>query len=156
VLPVVGLCAALLCAAPAGAAGGAAARPVVIVEDGREIRRAVGFAVEGTFTPSQEEAEAPRRDLARHLESELAREKDRYRRAQLGRISAARDRYLWHCGGYTKNKERYLFCTFVLGWPEKATRKEFPEIADGGTSVCRCTYRLKAGKIAELEWNGEA
>ena len=152
-----GVCAALLCTVPAGAGGGAAApRPVVIVDDGREVRRAVGFAVDGTFTPDWEEAEAPRRDLSRYLEEARARKKDRYSREKLGRIEEARDRYVWHCGGYTKAKERFLFCTFVSGWPEAANRKEFPGIKDGGTSVCRCTFRIKTGKIETLEWNGEA
>jgi hypothetical protein len=152
-LRVAGLSAALV----AALAGGAPApRPVVIVDDAREIRRAVGGAIDGTFTPSQDEAEAPRRELPTYLAAERAREKDRYRREQLHRIEEARDRYVWHCGGYKKGAERYLYCSFVLGWPEKADRKEFPEIEDGGTSVCRCTYRVKTGKIVKLEWNGEA
>ena len=113
-------------------------------------------AVDGTFTPDWEEAEAPRRDLSRYLEEARARKKDRYSREKLGRIEEARDRYVWHCGGYTKAKERFLFCTFVSGWPEAANRKEFPGIKDGGTSVCRCTFRIKTGKIETLEWNGEA
>jgi hypothetical protein len=154
VLPVA-LAGLVLAAAPAGS-GAADARPVVIVEDGKQVRHAVGFPVDGTFTPSPEEAEAPRRDLPRYLEAERAREKDSYRRKQLGEIDEKRARYVWHCGGYTKAKERYLYCTFVSVFPESADRKTFPVIEDGGTSVCNLTFRLKTGKIARLEWNGEA
>jgi hypothetical protein len=131
-------------------------RPVVIVEDGKQVRHVVGFPVDGTFAPSQDEAEAPRRDLPRYLEAERAREKDRYRRQQLRQIGEQRSRYVWHCGGYTKAKERYLYCTFVSDWPESAQRKEFPDIDDGGTSVCNLTFRLKTGKIVRIDWNGEA
>jgi len=148
----VALLAAVLVAAPGGAAP---PRPVVIVEDARQIRRVVGPAADGTFTPSQEEAEAPRRELPRYLQAESAREKDRTRRKQLQQIEEQRARYVWHCGGYTKAKERYLYCTFVSIFPESAARKEFPDIDDGGTSVCNLTFRLKTGKIVRIDWNGE-
>jgi hypothetical protein len=145
----------VLAAAPAGG-GAPPARPVIIVEDGKEVRHVVGFPVDATFTPSQEEAEAPRRDLPRYLEAERAREKDRYRRDQLRQIDERRARYVWHCGGYTKAKERFLYCTFVSVFPESAQRKTFPAIDDGGTSVCNLTFRVKTGRIVRLDWNGEA
>jgi hypothetical protein len=154
VLPLA-LLGAVLVAAP-GNGGAAPARPVVIVEDGYEVRRVVGSLVDGTFTPTQKEAEAPRRTLPRYLQAETAREKDRDRRDHLRQINGNLARYVWHCGGYTKAKERYLYCTFVSDWPESAARKEFPAIDDGGTSVCNLTYRLKTGKIVRIDWNGEA
>lgn len=153
-LPVA-LLGAVLATAPASG-GAAPERPVVIVEDGLEVRRAVGVLVDTTFTPSQEEAEAPRRDLHRYLTAERAREKDRYRREQLHTIDVTRAKYVWHCGGYTKDEERYLYCSFVSVWPESAQRKEFPSIDDGGISVCNLTFRLKTRKIIRLDWNGEA
>jgi hypothetical protein len=154
VLPVA-LLGAVLAAAPAAPGAAAASpRPVIIVEDAEQLRRLVGPAAEGTFTPSQDEAEAPRLELPRYLQTERAREKNRYRREQLHQIDEKRARYVWHCGGYTKGKERYLYCTFVTpGWPEIAQRKEFPGIKDGGTSVCNLTFRLatKTIRAARLE-----
>lgn len=87
--------------------------PVVIVDDAAAIRRAVGGRVETVFTPTRDEAEAPRKDLPRYLAAERKREKDGYRRTQLHQIEAAIDRYFWHCGGYVKGKQRYLYCSFV-------------------------------------------
>jgi hypothetical protein len=152
----VALLALVLAAAPVPPGAVAAPSPVVIVEDGKQVRHAVGFRVDGTFTPTQDEAEAPRRELPSYLQAARAKEKDRYRREQLHQVEEKSARYVWHCGGYTKAKERYLYCSFVSVWPESAQRKEFPSIDDGGTSVCNLTFRLKTGKIVRLDWNGEA
>lgn len=134
--------------------------PVVIIDNAESVRHAVGFKVDAIFTPTRDEAEAPRKDLARYLEAELRREKDAYRKTQLRRIQSIGERYFWHCGGYVKDKQKYLYCSFVLiGRPqdlEWLRKKEFPVIDDGGTSVCRCHFSLKSGQIARLEWNGEA
>src|SRR6516162_7976422 len=81
--------------------------PVVVVDDPREVREAVGIRVDGTFTPGQEEAEAPRRDLARYLDSESRGEKSKERQERLHRISLLRDQYIWHCGGYKKGRQKY-------------------------------------------------
>jgi hypothetical protein len=130
---------------------------VVVVDDPKEVRRAIDIRVDGTFTPTQEEAEAPRRDLARYLESESHREKSKERQESLRRISRAQHQYLWHCAGYKKAGQKNLFCSFVRREPsELFLRKAFPAIKDGGTSVCRCHFSLKSGRIARLEWNGEA
>ena len=153
-LPVA-LLGAVLVATPADG-GAAPVRPVVIVDDAKKVRHAVGVPVDGTFTPTQEEAEAPRRELPSYLQAETAREKDRHRREQLRQIEEQRARYVWHCGGYKKAKERYLYCTFVSDWSESAARKAFPDIDDGGTSVCNLTFRLKTRKIVRLDSNGEA
>jgi hypothetical protein len=133
---------------------------VVIVDDAAAIRRAVGGRVDAVFTPTRDEAEAPRKDLARYLQAERKREKDGYRRTQLHQIEAAIDRYFWHCGGYVRDKQKYLYCSFVLiDQPSELAslrRKQFPDIDDGGTSVCNCSFSLKTGHIVRLEWNGEA
>jgi hypothetical protein len=146
---------AVLAAAPADG-GAPATHPVVIVEDSKQVRHVVGFPVEGTFTPTQEEAEAPRRELPRYLQAERARENDWYRRDYLRQINENLAKYAWHCGGYKKAKERYLYCSFVSIFPESAERKEFPNIDDGGASVCNLTFRLKTGKIVRWDCNGEA
>jgi hypothetical protein len=134
--------------------------PVVIVDDAAAIRRAVGGHVDAVFTPTRDEAEAPRKDLARYLAAERKREKDGYRRTQLHQIETNIDRYFWHCGGYVKDKQKYLYCSFVLiGRPSDLAslrQKHFPAIDDGGTSVCNCTFSLKSGHIVRLDWNGEA
>lgn len=134
--------------------------PVVIIDNAEAVRHAVGFKVDAVFTPTRDEAEAPRKDLARYLEAEQRREKDAYRKSQLRRIQSAGERYFWHCGGYVKDKQKELYCSFVrVGQPqdlEWLRKKEFPMIEDGGTSVCRCYFSLKSGHIVRLEWNGEA
>jgi hypothetical protein len=133
--------------------------PVVIVDDAQQIRAWAGPGVDSTFTPGPVEAEAPRRDLARYIDAELRTEKkNKYRKEQLGQIRRTADRYHWYCGGYTRKKEKFLFCSFVRQAPPDTAqaRKSFPEINDGGASVCRCHYDLRAGKIVRLEWNGEA
>jgi hypothetical protein len=155
-----GVGALALVASVLAAAGQRPATPVVIVEDPRQISAVLGFKPDSTFTPSPEEAEGPRRDLARYVDAERSREKKNpYRKEALGRIRKAVDRYVWYCGGYTQKGERLLFCTFVLGTlaggPQPGP-KAFPVIDDGGTSVCYCHYDLKAGKIVKLFWNGEA
>jgi hypothetical protein len=133
-----------------------AQRPVVIVEDALEIRRVVGAPIDRAFTPTQAEAEAPRRELPHHLVVERAHEKGRDRRERLQKIYENRARYVWHCGGYEKDDERFLYCTFVSIGLEIVERKTFPVIDDGGIGVCNLTFRLKTGKIVRLDWNGEA
>ena len=133
--------------------------PVVVVDDPQEVRHAVGFPVDGTFTPSQEEAEAPRRDLPRYLEAEGLHGKSKERRDSLRRIGLAQAQYLWHCGGYKKDGQKNLFCSLVRGEMSEQSflrRKTFPVIKDGGISVCRCHFNMKSGRIVRLEWNGEA
>ena len=141
--------------------------PVVVVDDAREARHAIGVRVDGIFTPSRDEAEAPRQDLARYLEAErrLAKDhakdqaRDNDRQARLRQIGLALDQYFWHCAGYTKDRQRYLFCSFVRYSPSDLPRlrqKTFPVINDGGISVCRCHFSMKLGQIVRLEWNGEA
>lgn len=144
--------------AQALAAGQEPALPVVVVEDAQEIRRAVGFKVDDAFVPTQNEADAPRQDLSRYLAAERAREKNDDRQLRLRRIGMAADRYLWHCGGYMKEGQKYLFCTFVRYEPSSLSRlrqKHFPVIYDGGISVCRCYFNVKLGRIVRLDWNGE-
>jgi len=139
--------------------GQGAALPVVIVDDSKEIRHAVGFKVDDVFTPTQDEAEAPRRDLARYIDVERSREKDDNRQSRLRRIGMSANRYLWHCGGYVKDGQKSLFCSFVRHEPSDLPRlrqKHFPVIYDGGISVCRCYFNVKLGRIVRLEWNGEA
>jgi hypothetical protein len=74
--------------------------------------------------------------------------------------AAAIRRVVWHCGGYVKDKQKHLYCSFVLiDQPSELAslrRKQFPDIDDGGTSVCNCSFSLKTGHIVRLEWNGEA
>lgn len=133
--------------------------PVVVVEDARAVRDAVGFQVDATFTPTQDEAEAPRRDLARYIETERRREKRGERADGLRRIGLASDRYLWHCGGYVKEGQKYQVCSFVRYEPGELPRlreKHFPMIKDGGISVCHCYFNMRLGRIIRLEWNGEA
>ena len=131
--------------------------PVVVIDDSEEVRSAIGIRVKGTFTPTQAEAEAPRRDLARHLESESHREKSKERQESLRRIRLGQERYVWHCGGYKKGGQKYLFCTFVRREPdERLLRKKFPVIKDGGISACSCHFDMKRGQISRLDWNGEA
>ena len=134
--------------------------PVVIIDNADSVRHAVGFKVDAVFTPTRDEAEAPRKDLARYLEAERRREKDAYRTSQLRQIQLSSDRYFWHCGGYVKDKQKYQYCSFVrVHQPsdlERLRQKQFPVIADGGTSVCRCFFSLKSGHIVRVEWNGEA
>ena len=132
--------------------------PVVIVDDPQEVRRVVG-RVEGIFTPSQIEAESPRRDLKRYLEAERRREKSVDTRRDLRRIGLLQDRYFWHCAGYIKGGQKELFCSFVrqeMIEMSRLRRKTFPTIYDGGISVCWCYFSLKLGRIIRLEWNGEA
>jgi hypothetical protein len=134
--------------------------PVVVVDDPREARHAIGERVDGIFTPSQDEAEAPRRDLARYLEAERRQAKgDNDRQDRLRRIGIAMDQYFWHCAGYSKDRQRYLFCSFVRFSPSDLSRlrqNRFPVIADGGISVCHCHFSMKRGQIVRLEWNGES
>jgi hypothetical protein len=131
--------------------------PVIVVDDPQEVRNAVGFQVDGTFTPSQEEAEAPSRDLARYLESEGKHEKSKERRDDLRRIGLVQGQYLWHCGGYKKHGQKNLFCSFVRRDPsERLRRRTFPVIKDGGIAVCRCYFNIESGRIVRLDWNGEA
>jgi hypothetical protein len=130
---------------------------VVVVDDPQEVRNAVGFQVDGTFTPSQEEAEAPRRDLPRYLESEGQHEKSKERQEDLRRIGLGQGQYFWHCAGYKKRGQKNLFCSLVRREPsEILRRKTFPVIKDGGISVCHCHFNIKSGRIVRLEWNGEA
>ena len=156
-LGIVCLLAALQSGGPSGTPP---PEPVVIVEDAAAIRRAVGGKVEAIFTPTRDEAEAPRKDLARYLTAERKREKDGYQRDQLHQIEVVIHRYFWHCGGYVKDKQKYLYCSFVLvDHPSELAflrQKHFPEIYDGGTSVCNCTFSLKSGQIVRIAWNGEA
>ena len=131
--------------------------PVIVVDNPQEVRRAVDVRVDGTFTPSQQEAEAPRRDLARYLEAESRGEKSKDRQDRLHQIGLVQDKYVWHCGGYKKGRQKYLFCTFVWREPgERLLQKTFPVIKDGGISVCYCHFSMKRGRIVRLEWNGEA
>jgi hypothetical protein len=141
------------------ATAAAAPTPVVIVDNPREIRAMVGAGADGTFTPSPEEAEGPRRDLVRFVDARLQREKNKYGREQLNRIRKQADRYFWYCGGYTQKGHKSLFCTFVLSPPPGQAGpgpKAFPVIKDGGTSVCRCHYDVESRKVVRLDWNGEA
>jgi hypothetical protein len=132
--------------------------PVVVVDDAQEVRRMVGLGVDGTFIPSQDEAEAPRRDLKRYLETERRRAKT-HDRQRLRRIELVMEQYFWHCGGYVKDGNNFLFCSFVRFQPGDLPRlrqKAFPGIKDGGISVCRCHFNQKLGRIVRLDWNVEA
>jgi hypothetical protein len=133
--------------------------PVIVIDDPTEIRKAVGFRVDGAFTPTQRGAEAPRQNLPRYLAMERERENGNIRHEHLLRIGQSIDRYFWHCGGYVKDGQKYLFCSFVRYQPSdlpRLRRKVFPVIHDGGTSVCRCHFSIKLGRIVRLAWNGEA
>ena len=153
------LCALFAAASPALAGvGPGAPPPVVVVDEPAAIRAAVGFEVDGTYIATAAEAEAPRQDLVRYLEAERRRERSATRQFQMRRIEVARDRYLWHCGGYLKDGQKYLFCSFVRYEPSalpQLRQKAFPVIFDGGVSVCRCYYSRKIGRIIRVEWNAE-
>jgi hypothetical protein len=132
--------------------------PVTIVEDDAEIRGAVGTKVDGTFVLRRREAEAPREVLARFLERELRHEKSEYRVRTLRRVLGNRTRYFWHCGGYLQDGRRNAVCSLVLSSSTEPylRAKHFPEIFDGGTSVCRVHYSFRIDAVFWLECNGEA
>jgi hypothetical protein len=131
--------------------------PVTVVEDDAEIRRAVGTKVDSTFVLQPREAEAPREVLARFLDRELRHEKSQYRVRTLRLVLGNRTRYFWHCGGYVQYGRRNVFCSLVQSSSTEPylRAKRFPEISDGGASVCRVHYSFKLDAVFWLECNGE-
>ena len=133
--------------------------PIVIVDDPSEVRRALkghGIKFDELSPTTPAEAEDARHALAPYLKAELAREPDRDRKEKLGQILAHIDAYAWTCGGFKRRGERSLFCLFERIEGLGHGGKVFREMKDGGTSICRCVFRLRARRIDKLEWNGEA
>lgn len=130
--------------------------PTLIVEDRREIRKALErnkIRFDRVFVATLEDAGAARRSLAPYLKHELETASDEERRVRLTLILEHIEAYTWHCGGFERKRERSLFCSVVRFRPPFGPGTVFPGMADGGIDVCRCVYRLRDRRLASFEWN---
>jgi hypothetical protein len=127
--------------------------PVVVIHDKQYLEQVLKDFRDGeVFVANRSDAYAARVDLDRYVWASMKAAKSRSESLRWRQVRLKRPVYVWHCGGYTKQGSKFLYCTFSRF--EKGREVErFPEVFDGGTDYCRGQYSLKARRLVHVECN---
>jgi hypothetical protein len=127
--------------------------PVVVIRDQGYLRHALEH-LGPAFVANRNDANAARADLARYMWAKMKTAKSLAESARWRQVLLKRPAYIWHCGGYTTQGSRFVYCT-LSRYQDAFQAERFPVVFDGGTDYCRAHYSLKARRLVAVECNGD-